>query len=116
MILARSATSLWSWVRFVLTLPKSNDELVRFNRLWRRIVAAARLEYFAHTAPHAVADQKSATEMAAIYNDQMVGFHGLEFHANRSFRSSYPLAEILVVIPATPHRFTIDCARAARHY
>ena len=106
--LAASAASLWSWVRFVLTQPDSNDELVRFNRMWRRIIAAARLEYFAHTAPHAVADHGSATEMAAMYNDQMVGFHGLESHANRSFRWSYPLAEILVAIPATPHSFTID--------
>jgi len=107
--IAASAASQWSWFRFTLTRPNSVDELTRFVRMWRRVVAAARLEYAARAARHELTDRSTGTEMAAsMYNDQMAGFHELETHAGRVFRWSQPLAEIAIVIPAAPHLFTID--------
>jgi len=110
--LTANAACLSSWVRFVLAPPDSKEELVWFIHTWRRIVAAARLEYSTRMALRAHTERGSAaTKMAAMHTDQLMGFHGLESHANRSFRWSYPLAEIVVSIPAAPHCFTIDTQR-----
>jgi hypothetical protein len=77
--------------------------------MWRRIVAASRLEYATRAVRHVLPDPRSAeTEMVSMYNDQMAGFHALETHAGRTFRWSRPLAEIAIAIPAAPHLFTID--------
>ena len=107
--LAARATCLWSRICFALTRRDSDEELFRFIRMWRRIVAVCRLEYAARTAQHVFTDPGSApTELAAMYNDQLAGFHGLESHAGRIFRWSRPIAEIAVSIPAADHRFLID--------
>jgi SAM domain (Sterile alpha motif) len=106
---AMNIACAWSRIRFILTPPDSNDELVKFIRMWRRIVAAARLKYSMRMIPYAVTCQGSAApELAAMQNNQMAGFHELESFAGRSFRWSYPLAEIVVAISAAPHRLTID--------
>jgi len=107
--IAASAAGQWSRFRFTLTRPNSADELARFVRMWRRVVAATRLEYATRVARHALTDLRSAeTEMTSMYNDQMAGFHELETYSGRPFRWSQPLAEIAIAIPAAPHLFTID--------
>jgi hypothetical protein len=106
---AAYAACQWSRFRLSLTPTNSVNELARFVRMWGRIVDAARLEYAARAAQPALLEPTSAeTEMAAMDNVQMAGFHALEAHAGRTFRWSQPLAEIAIAIPAAPHRFTID--------
>jgi hypothetical protein len=105
------AACLWSWARFVLTRPDSDAELARFVRMWKRIVAAVRLDYAMQAAPHSTTDGYGRTEMATMHNTQMDGFHELESYDGQVFRWSHPLAEIVVDIPAAPHRFTIDTQR-----
>ena len=109
--IAACVACLWSRGRFALTRPDSDAELVQFIRMWKRIVAAVRLDYATHAAPHALTGGYAKTEMAAMQNNQMDGFHELESHAGQIFRWSHPLAEIVVAIPAAPHRFTIDTQR-----
>lgn len=109
--IAAGAACLWSWARFALTRPDSDAELAQFIRMWKRIVAAARLDFAMQAAPHSTTDGYGKTELAAMYNTQMDGFHELESHEGQVFRWSHPLAEIVVDIPAAPHRFTINTGR-----
>ncbi|MEQ1841018.1 MAG: glycosyltransferase [Verrucomicrobiales bacterium] len=99
----------WLRVRFVFTRAGSDEELAWFIRMWQQIVHTSQLDYAKGFARRQRADHRhSAVRIAAMSNDQMEGFHGLESHAGRTFRWSQPLAEIAVAIPASSHRFTID--------
>lgn len=105
------AACLWSWARFVMTRPGSDAELARFVRMWQRIVAAGRLDYAMQAATHSATEGYGNTAMATMHNTQMDGFHERESYGGQVFRWSHPLAEIVVDIPAAPHRFTIDTGR-----
>lgn len=102
----------WLWVRFAMAPAGSDEELAWFIRMWQQIVHAARLDYAKGFSRRRCVDPgHSGVRMAAMSNNQLEGFHGLESHAGRIFRWSEPLAEISVAIPSASHRFTIDTGR-----